>query len=45
MKYLPLQQSISITEPIDVQMDQLGNNITAMYQLFGITLTAFSSYF
>ena len=30
------QTSISIPEPIDVQIDELGNNITTMYQLIGI---------
>ena len=27
---------ISIAEPIDVQIDEKGNNITQMYQLIGI---------
>ena len=31
------QASISIAEPIDVQIDQLGNNTIAMYQFIGIT--------
>ena len=30
------QTSISNPEPIDVQIDELGNNITTMYQLIGI---------
>ena len=31
-----LQTSTSIAEPIDVQIDKLGNNIIQMYQLIGI---------
>ena len=31
-----LQTSISIAEPIDVQIDELGFNIIHMYQLIGI---------
>ena len=30
------QTSISIAEPIDVQIDELGNNMITMYQLIGI---------
>ena len=30
------QASISIAEPIDVQIDELGNNIIQMYQFIGI---------
>ena len=31
------RNDISIAEPIDAQIDQLGNNIITMYQLIGIT--------
>ena len=31
-----LQADISIAEPIEVQIDELGNNITQMYQLIVI---------
>ena len=30
------QTSVSIAEPIDVQINELGNNIITMYQLIGI---------
>ena len=36
MKYAFPQTCISIAEPIDVQIDELGNNIIQMYQLIGI---------
>ena len=30
------QTSISISEPIDVQIDELGDDIITMYQIIGI---------
>ena len=35
-KVLVPQSSTSISEPIDVQIDELGNSIITMYQLIGI---------
>ena len=36
MKYVYLKL-ISIAEPTDIQIDEIGNNIVQMYQLIGIT--------